>query len=140
MGKKGDFVEDVHALAQEEGKYAVQAYFFVFEALEFTLKRLKKRRHVTGRELVSSIKEFALANFGAMGKVVFNQWGVKDTGDFGRIVFSLVDAGLMSKTEQDSLEDFADGFDFEQVFESSYTTSDLPELGSPPDGKSPESA
>ncbi len=38
------------------------------------------------------------------------------TADFGEIVFRLVEAGLMGKTETDSLADFEDGFDFDEVF------------------------
>ncbi len=125
-GKKGeteDFLAKVQALSRAEGRYAVGAYLFLFEALEFTLKRIGKRRHVSGQELLTGIKDYALANYGAMGRAVFNQWGIHDSKDFGRIVFSLVEAGLMSKTDTDSLADFEHGFDFADVFEKRYVPS-----------------
>jgi uncharacterized repeat protein (TIGR04138 family) len=120
MKEGEDFVEKVRALAKKEGRYDFQAYLFVFQALEFTLKRIGKRRHVSGQELLEGIKDFALLNFGAMGKTVFDQWGVAESVDFGRIVFALVEDELMSKTETDDISDFAVGFDFEETFGKNY--------------------
>jgi uncharacterized repeat protein (TIGR04138 family) len=51
---------------------------------------------------------------------VFNFWGVQTTEDFGHIVFNLVEKGLLSKTPEDSLEDFRDVYDFKKVFEEDY--------------------
>jgi len=127
-----DFLEKVQAVARKEGRYSVQAYLFVFEALEYTLKRIGKRRHVTGQELLSGIREVALATFGGMGRAVFGQWGVTQSQDFGRIVFSLVEAGLMSKTDTDSLDDFSGGFDFVDTFEKHYTPPGIPQQDNTP--------
>jgi len=135
MPDAADFMENVRALARRENRYDIQAYLFVFEALEFTLKRIGKRRHVTGQELLAGIKDFALANFGAMGRSVFTQWGVSETADFGRIVFSLVEAGLMSKTDADKLDDFAGGFDFVDVFERHYVPEGITGQKKPARGK-----
>jgi len=120
-----DFLDKVRAVVKNQGRYSIDAYLFVFEALEFTIKRIGQRRHVTGQELLKGIRDFALLNFGAMGRTVFNQWGVRETKDFGRIVFALVEAGLMSKTDADSLDDFASGFDFAETFEAKYTPADI---------------
>jgi uncharacterized repeat protein (TIGR04138 family) len=134
-----DFLESVRAVARKEARYDVQAYLFVFEALEFTLKRAGKHRHVTGRELLEGVRDFGVINFGRMGRIVFNQWGVTESTDFGRIVFALVDAGLMSKTETDTLEDFTGGFDFTEVFEKGYIPSGI-QGGKDDRGKSPKNA
>lgn len=125
--KAGDFLQKVRRVAKEEGRYDLEAYLFVFQALEFTLKHLTERRHISGQELLEGIKEFALLNFGAMGKAVFRQWGVRKSVDFGRIVFSLVQAELMSKTEADEISDFAEGFDFDEVFCRKYVPAKLPD-------------
>jgi uncharacterized repeat protein (TIGR04138 family) len=77
-------------------------------------------RHISGEELLEGIVEYAREEFGPMAKEVFNFWGVERSVDFGRIVFSLVDAGLLLKTEKDSLEDFREKLDFEQIFEDGY--------------------
>ena len=103
-------------IAQKDSRYKVEAYIFVFEALEYTLKKISKRRHISGKELLDGIKNYALEQFGGLAKMVFNQWGIKTTYDFGEIVFTLVDAGLMGKTEKDSKEDFRDIYDFEEIF------------------------
>ena len=74
--------------------------------------------HISGRELLEGIRALAAKQFGYMAKSVFETWGVKSTEDFGRIVFHLVDAEMMRKTEDDSLDDFRDGFDFGTAFEA----------------------
>ena len=101
----------------------MQSYQFIFEALDYTASHLGKKynssiegeRHVTGQELSEGIKQFAMEKFGFMTRIVLEQWGITKSGDFGEIVFNLVDSGLMGKTETDSLEDFSNSWD---LFES----------------------
>jgi uncharacterized repeat protein (TIGR04138 family) len=73
--------------------------------------------HVTGRELLEGIRRYAMKHFGLMARTVFETWGLHKTDDFGEIVFKLVDAGLMRKTEADTREDFRQVYDFAQAFE-----------------------
>jgi len=47
---------------------------------------------------------------------VFNDWGVRCTLDFGRVVFHLVEDGLLRKQPHDNLTDFLDRFDFQEAF------------------------
>lgn len=111
-----DFVDKIRILTLKDGHYSTQAYIFVFEALEYTIQKMPERRHVTGKELLDGIKELAKKKFGFLSRMVFNQWGLQNTKDFGQIVFNLVDAGLMGKTDQDCIDDFKDGFDFNTAF------------------------
>lgn len=103
-------------------RYARHAYYFVLDALDHTMVQLGRlaksgeERHVGGRELLEGIKELAAEEFGPMAPVVFHQWGIRDTADFGEIVFNLIDGGLLSRRSQDSRLDFANGFDFESTF------------------------
>jgi len=53
-----------------------------------------------------------------LARTVLSRWNVRRTVDFGRIVFALVDNGYMQKTEDDTLEDFRDVFDFKSAFEN----------------------
>ncbi len=106
-------------------RYKIEAYAFVHDALSHTWRQLKQRRHVTGRELLDGVKDLALIRYGPMAKAVLNSWGVMTTDDIGAIVFNLVDAGILSKTEEDRLEDFHNVYDFDEVFVRSY---DLPDL------------
>jgi uncharacterized repeat protein (TIGR04138 family) len=73
-------------------------------------------RHVSGQELLGGIRDYALAQFGPMTKMVFEEWGIKRCEDFGEIVFNMVEIGLLGKTDQDSREDFANGYDFDDAF------------------------
>ena len=112
-------------LVERDSRYAYEAYEFVFAALSHTQKNLgrlpstaevpESHHHVSGRELVEGVRELALRELGLMARVVFRMWGVRRTADFGEIVFNLVEAGLMSKTEQDNREDFEEIFDFDRA-------------------------
>ncbi|MFQ6093042.1 MAG: Minf_1886 family protein [bacterium] len=120
MEQTKETLEIIEHLAEKNGKYKKEAYLFVFGALDYTLRKLKVHRHVTGQELLQGISEYGRSEYGPMTKTVFQYWGVTKTEDFGRIVFDLVDAGLMGKTETDSIDDFKNGYDFEEEFVKKY--------------------
>jgi uncharacterized repeat protein (TIGR04138 family) len=111
---------DLERLAARDQRYRVEAYVFVMSSLEYTLARLGRRGHVTGAELLEGIRDLAKERFGPTVKMVFEHWGVRKTNDFGEIVFNLVGAGILGKTESDSREDFKDVYDFAEVFEKGY--------------------
>ena len=115
-----EFEERLRAVAKIEGHYDLEAYRFIFDALHFTLSELEQPRHVTAVELLDGIRELAKKKFGFMARIVFQSWGVRQTNDFGEMVFSLVNYGLMGKTEEDSIEDFDDVYDFKKVFDDEY--------------------
>ncbi len=77
-------------------------------------------RHLTGQELCEAIRRYALDQFGMMAKCVLNGWGVTSTGDFGNIVFNLIEVGQMKKTKQDRREDFDGVFDFDTGLVQNY--------------------
>ena len=110
-------------------KYAEAAYFFVLEALDYTIF-LEGRvqaggdgRHINGRELLRGLRKYAQEEFGPLAPYAFRSWGVACTEDFGNIVFQMCSAGLLKKNESDSPADFADGFDFREAFTESGTPS-----------------
>lgn len=113
------FLREIEDLADRDGRYARSAYLFVYDALQHTVEKLGKtsmpreQRHVSGRDLLYGISEYALDQFGPLTRTVFDKWGIRETRDFGEIVFSLVDNNLMSKTDDDRIEDFIDVFDFD---------------------------
>jgi uncharacterized repeat protein (TIGR04138 family) len=112
----------------EVGLYPRDAYIFVQDGLGYTVNKIhggrKKTpnvsRHVTGRDLCNGLREFALQRWGLMAPAVLDRWNVRRTLDFGKIVFALVDKGLMQKTEEDELDDFRDVYDFKSAFEAGY--------------------
>jgi uncharacterized repeat protein (TIGR04138 family) len=110
---------------ERDQRFAYEAYEFVFAALAHTQRTLGRspadnetpagpQYHVSGRELVEGIRTLALREFGMMARVVFRMWGIRNTGDFGEIVFNLVAEGLMSKSESDDKADFQDVYDLDQ--------------------------
>jgi uncharacterized repeat protein (TIGR04138 family) len=116
-------VHVIESLARDRGQYSPQAYFFVLEALNFTLERLHKsghEGHITGRQLLAGIRDFGLKSFGFLGRAVFESWGLRSTAGFGDIVFDLVSVQLVRKQESDSKADFEGGFDFANAFEERF--------------------
>lgn len=120
-------------LAQQYGRYKANAYRFTFEAVRYAADRsyqeTREIRHVTGPEVLEGIRRLALNQFGFMAKTVFSEWGIRQTEDFGEIVFQLVREGILSKTEKDQPGDFASGYDFDEAFVRNYNWLDR--LGDP---------
>ncbi len=114
----------IQEVRTRDPRYKKEAYFFVLEALDFTLAKLERydqegeHRHVSGRELLYGIREYGLSRFGPLAGMVFRRWGVTKTGDFGEIVFNLVDCGLLHSRPEDSKDDFQDVYDFEEAFDT----------------------
>ena len=100
----------------KDTRYRPEAYFFVREALDHTVRQLETPRHVSGRELLEGIREYALGEYGPVAKRVLAEWGIHECIDFGHIVFNLVNEGLLGKTDEDSIEDFHGGYDFTEAF------------------------
>lgn len=116
-----NFEDVLSRILKKDPRYQREAYSFLREALDHTQKGVTKAnkseaRHVSGQELLSGIREYALLQFGPMALTVLEEWGVRRCEDFGEIVFNLVEQGLLSKTEKDSRADFQDGYDFDATF------------------------
>jgi uncharacterized repeat protein (TIGR04138 family) len=67
--------------------------------------------HVTGQDLSRAAKDWAVLQYGLMAKTVLTKLGLRKTRDFGDAVYNMIEVGLMSKTPEDSVEDFDDVFD-----------------------------
>ncbi|MDD4734867.1 MAG: hypothetical protein PHP44_02035 [Kiritimatiellae bacterium] len=116
-----NFDEVLERILAEETRYHRNAYTFIREGLDYTVQRLQKphkgpKRHVSGRELLDGLRLFSLEQLGPMAKTVFNRWGIHTTRDIGEMVFILVSHGILGKTDDDHIEDFDDGFDFDEAF------------------------
>jgi uncharacterized repeat protein (TIGR04138 family) len=115
-----DTGENPLELLARDRPYAPEAYDLVLRGLNFLLAELDEPRHVSGSELADALRRYALNEFGPMAKHVLNRWGIETTRDFGEIVFDLVAAGLLRKTDDDRIDDFTDCFDFATAFERGY--------------------
>ena len=101
---------------KKDPRYPRAAYEFVREALHHTVETLGVQHHVTAKELLEGIRGHALTEFGPLARLVFDSWNVHTTEDFGNIVFNLVEAGEMGKTDEDKRSDFTHGYRFEDAF------------------------
>jgi uncharacterized repeat protein (TIGR04138 family) len=92
------FEEALALIQAKDPRYQREAYLFVREALDHTQKSIVKEtrgnlRHVTGQELLAGIRDLALTQFGPMAMTVLDEWGIHSCGDFGEIVFNMVEIG-----------------------------------------------
>lgn len=137
--KRARTLDDVVASV---GCYPIDAYHFIHEGLHFAAERAHGEhapaepahapadtltdapanadRHITGRQLCEGLRDLAVANWGLLARTVLGTWHVTSTGDFGRIVFAMIDAGLLQKQPGDTIDDFADVFEFRQAFDARY--------------------
>ncbi len=110
---------------RSDGRYPMEAYAFLHEALNEAVKKHHGEagslgpRHVTGRQLCEALRDLASERWGMMAKTVLAKWNIRETLDFGNMVYLLVDYGFMKKTEEDSIEDFRDVFSFDEAFRGS---------------------
>ena len=119
--QKIGFAEALESLVAHDPRYQRDGYIFLRDALDFTTKQQKKSkgvsvRHVSGPELLDGVRQYALKEFGPMVMTVFDSWGIRSCEDVGHMVFNLIGAGVFGKTEQDSIQDFKNVYDFEEAF------------------------
>jgi uncharacterized repeat protein (TIGR04138 family) len=115
------FQEAVETICRGDSRYHAEAYAFLRDSLEATIKRRKKSRketgsHVGAQELLDGFRLHAIDEFGPMSMMVLDYWGVRSGEDVGNLVFNLVDAGIFGKTEEDTIESFRDVLDFDEAF------------------------
>lgn len=111
----------VEKIVAEDSRYDAEGYSFLRDALEATLKRRKKVRkdasgNVNAAELLEGFRLHALAEFGPMAVTVLAYWGIRNCTDIGNMVFNLVQSEEFVKTEEDTIESFREGYDFEEAF------------------------
>jgi uncharacterized repeat protein (TIGR04138 family) len=117
-------------LLEEDPRYRLEAYLFVYNALGYAQNVLKmgpgaeekpsKEHHLTGQQLCEAIRRYALQQYGYLAKVVLNSWGLYSTSDFGEVVYNLIRVGVMRKSAHDKRTDFDDQYEFDVVFEQEF--------------------
>jgi uncharacterized repeat protein (TIGR04138 family) len=115
------------------GPYPIDAYEFVQAGLAHTqgLQFIEdgglshEQRHVDGQQLCEGLRDLAITRWGLLAPTVLKRWHIQRTDDFGRIVFGLIEAGVMSGTDEDSMEDFRSVFDFRTAFSSESMNAEL---------------
>ncbi len=112
-------------MQRNAGPFPPEAFDFVRKGLAHTVKIVHRdgpgddeSRHVTGQQLCMGLRDYALNQYGLMARTVLERWHIARTDDFGRIVFAMIDAGLMRKNDKDSMHDFSAVFEFDDAFGS----------------------
>ena len=120
---------DLKAILDSAGGYSPRAYEFLRDGLAHAVRSVHgddaadsppldddESRHVSGQQLCLALRDYAIDRYGLLARSVLSRWNIHRTDDFGNIVFAMVDAGLMRKTDDDTIEDFQGVFDFEEEF------------------------
>ncbi len=124
----------IEALAARDGRYAADAFHFVFETLDYVLAHQDARlarsggsappdRHVSVTQLLDGARAYAIDQFGPLARLVLERWGVRRTEDIGEIVFGLVESRLLNKQEHDRKTDFRNGFNFREAFDKAWRSA-----------------
>ena len=109
-------VRQMIELIESDGRYPLEAYRFLQEGLEFTVGRVHGETdsgvetHVGGRQLCLGLADYARDQYGLLASEVLRRWGIVGSGDFGEMVFFLVNHGFFQKTDDDCAADFEDVF------------------------------
>lgn len=115
--------------------YPAEAFEFLERGLEFSAKRVHGERtaeaadasrHVSGAELAAGLRDFAILEYGLLARFVLARWRIQRTRDFGEMVFALVNADLMKKTDDDRVTDFDEVYDFDAAFPTELTLTTFP--------------
>jgi uncharacterized repeat protein (TIGR04138 family) len=127
-------------IVQKDGRYKLEAVQFLLESLDKAVELAGREeaegadRHVSGQELLAGMREKAREMFGPLAAQVWRSWGVHESMDWGRVVFMLVEKGMLNRQDNDTIEDFREGFDFEETFVDGYAPALPKEFGPLPPG------
>ncbi len=116
-----DFDETIEKIVAQDSRYSLEAYYFVREALDYTQKKLVRNKkiqqpqHISGQELLEGTRKFTIKEYGPMGYHVLQTWGIHRCEDIGELVFNMVASNLLSKTDDDTRDDFGGGYEFSEA-------------------------
>ena len=96
----------INEIARRRGEFRPEAYYFTLDALNRAVESLSVRRHLSGPELLSGVIRLAHERFGEEALEMLTGWGISASRDIGLIVYDLIQAGILSSSEDDRPEDF----------------------------------
>lgn len=112
------FNERVKEILKKDSRYSPEAYTFVGMAVNYAVKLFsenRKNRHVSGRELLQGLSDLAKKEYGPFAYEVLKGWGITDDKSIGQIVFYMLEYQLLSKSENDKIEDFNLGLSLKDI-------------------------
>lgn len=120
MGQPADFWTEVQKLSSGQGGLRPEAYAFIMQSLDFTMRGIGVRRHVSASELLDGLCNYARERFGLMASEVLRRWGISSPSDVGRAVFQMIDAEILARQPSDRREDFDIAYDLRAKLEEDY--------------------
>jgi uncharacterized repeat protein (TIGR04138 family) len=117
----GETDNPMQKVIRADGRYPLEAFGLLQEGLARAVRDKygeeadapDAQRHVSGKELCLGIRSVVLDRYGMLARAVLDKWNIHATIDFGNMVYLLIQHEFMRKTEEDSIEDFRDVFDFD---------------------------
>ncbi len=109
----------------DDGRYPPEAFAFLHDGLNRAVHEVyhdkaggEQQHHVSGQQLCRSLRDLAVERWGMLAKAVLNKWNIRESLDFGNMVYLLIDNNYMRKTDEDRLDDFRDVYDFDKAFDN----------------------
>lgn len=119
--------------AKRDDRYPVAAFCYVAKCLKRLLASSEGKGgnhpHVSGKDICLALKQSFLDDFGTLARGILEQWNLKETNDFGNIIYDLIDVKLLTTSPQDSRSDFVDVYLFKDAFTPKHdgpTTNNAP--------------
>jgi len=110
-------MEDV---IRSDGRYPMEAFAFLHEGLNHAVQSVHGeeeaepgQRYVSGQDLCRALAGLARERWGMLARTVLERWNIRQSIDFGHMVYLLIEHDFMHKTAEDSVEDFRDVYDFQ---------------------------
>lgn len=120
MGRDAKFWHVVEQIREKDSRFKPEAYGLVMEALDFTMRRLGERRHISAVELLRGVCDHAKERYGLLAWTVIESWGITSGRDVGTIVYQLIEVGVLARQDSDRFEDFGADWDFKEILERRY--------------------
>lgn len=119
LRRKANFPQEAFQFVQDGLRHTAEMVHGESAIKEPARGHIGPERHVNGPQLCLGLRDFAIQKYGMLARTVLERWGVRRTDDFGRIVFAMIESGLLRKSEDDAEADFHAVFEFDEAFSAS---------------------
>ena len=130
----------IRKICEEDDTFPPMAYCFVRDSVHKALDNIVKAKRqnifadddppdIKGADLCRFFRDTLINRFGPSAIDVLDTWNIKRTSDFGKIIYKLIAVDILGKSENDSIEDFDDVFDFTEEFVMPYKQGTTPGHG-----------
>ncbi len=120
---KQSFERAVEILTERYPEYTEEAYEFMRAGLDAAADKFckdDKSPHLSAKELYLGACAYALDEYGPLASRVLEFWGIRSAGDFGNIVYNLIEVGIFGKQKGDSREQFDELPDLQKILNAPY--------------------